>query len=295
MHSAQLPLLAVAAACCLSLARAADELSAAPVDELLSVEYCNANADCRWGGDEDASCSVAAKQCVCSTHSGDVCQVGPSGALTNTTRTNIVVTLRDVACDRAQLDTLVADLRARTIASSISNPSTTGVCGSVTLIVGVDAPTASLGTTVDSVSAQIREALLAMPTFTKVVLTDDIAVQVSVAQTDSGLPVCNANATDTVTAYDGRCLVLECAVGYSLSRYTLAGKELMTCFMPTSVAPRSAEDDDMSGGAIAAIVIGSLFIVAVAVGLAYFLLSRKAVPEAHKNEPFDTKENDIHV
>ena len=299
MPSAQLPLLAVAAACCLSLARAADELSAAPVDAPVSVEYCTEDADCRWAGDAGAACSPS-KVCTCSTHSGDLCQVGPSGTVTRaTTPVDFVVELLEVACERAQVDALVADTKQRVAAAQAANPSVLGVCGSVTLIVQVESPTADLAASVANVTAALRESVVARSAFTKVFSTDDVVVKVHASQTASGLAVCDPHAVSTVVAYDGRCVALECEVGYSVSRRTVAGKDLLVCAVPATAVPRSVGDDDLSGGAIASIVIGCISIAALLVGvLVWAVCLRKAdASEGHgnRNEPYEAKENDIHV
>eukprot|EP01061_Rhynchopus_euleeides_P011819 TRINITY_DN213_c0_g1_i1.p2 TRINITY_DN213_c0_g1~~TRINITY_DN213_c0_g1_i1.p2 ORF type:complete len:293 (+),score=111.36 TRINITY_DN213_c0_g1_i1:75-953(+) len=264
----------------------------APIDDTVAptpvpstATFCNRDRHCSFLGDVNATC--VADQCVCTTgHDGDLCQFKDGNASTTLIRLNLVVSLPALVCDLLQLEELRTLILARLAEKVVTVISFTRSCGSVTLITDIQVNPSEAATAISNAADAIKTSIVEKSAYTNITDVADVPLSVLPSQSASKGEVCTANAVNTIVAYDNRCIVLECSVGYTLSTFTVRNKDFYAC---TLTQTRGLEgDDDLSGAAIAAIVVGAVFLTVVVGMLLFFVCMKK--DESVQNEPY-TEEN----
>eukprot|EP01061_Rhynchopus_euleeides_P037177 TRINITY_DN62_c0_g1_i8.p2 TRINITY_DN62_c0_g1~~TRINITY_DN62_c0_g1_i8.p2 ORF type:complete len:292 (+),score=115.75 TRINITY_DN62_c0_g1_i8:74-949(+) len=265
----------------------------APVDQttqapevLLTVRVCTVAADCTWAGDAGATCT-ADGQCKCTTYTGALCHKDANGNVAKAElRMNAVATMAEATCDRTEVAALVALTIADVEKTVAKNTVAVASCGSVTLVADTELPTQTLAASIDALANAIRDSVVAKEATTGVSATTKLEIIIRAAATETSGAVCTPNAVNTVQTYDGRCIVLECAAGYTATVETREGKDHGTC--EANIINRDS-DDDLSDGAIAGIVIGCCVFVALIAGGIFFMMNKSGgKADQHENEPAST-------
>eukprot|EP01061_Rhynchopus_euleeides_P037172 TRINITY_DN62_c0_g1_i3.p2 TRINITY_DN62_c0_g1~~TRINITY_DN62_c0_g1_i3.p2 ORF type:complete len:291 (+),score=110.69 TRINITY_DN62_c0_g1_i3:77-949(+) len=251
-----------------------------------TVRVCTVTADCTWAGDAGATCT-ADGQCKCTTYTGALCHKDANGNVAKAElRMNAVATMAEATCDRPGIAALVALTIADVEKTVAKNTVAVASCGSVTLVADTELPTQTLAAAIQTLASTIRDSVVAKESLTAISATSTLEVIVRAAAPETSGAVCTPNAVNTVQTYDGRCIVLECAAGYTAAVQTIDLKDYGTC--EANIINRDS-DDDLSDGAIAGIVIGCCVFVALIAGGIFFMMNKSGgKADQHENEPAST-------
>ena len=247
----------------------------------ISLTTCSRDVDCRTYDDTAATCS--SNTCSCTApDTTDFC----SGNSTGTTGVSYVFSF-NFECDKFfSSDSLISTLRLsieQTVSLGEITYDITFSCGSVELVVTGDFPVASVAT----IGAELQTSVE-----TAIVDTElENTLTASGASVDAGTTttcsVTSPSATAVYVAATNTCTVTTCVSGYELQ--TNAPDYVATC-----VEVEVDSDDDLSDGAIAAIVMGSVGVCALIVAAVFIVVSKKPAGEQKEtetvaNEPFDVE------
>eukprot|EP01061_Rhynchopus_euleeides_P035285 TRINITY_DN5944_c0_g1_i1.p2 TRINITY_DN5944_c0_g1~~TRINITY_DN5944_c0_g1_i1.p2 ORF type:complete len:299 (+),score=123.17 TRINITY_DN5944_c0_g1_i1:94-990(+) len=273
-----------------------DELDSTPFDADLTVTWCTSNDRCTTL-DNDATC--VNNQCSCSSSfTGLFCGIDLSpNAPAPTPLQRLIFFLHlveSVVCTIANALLIETQVKESLASKGLANAIVKILCGSMSIGVDVEVARADEATGLANVTSSMRDAVTAYPNVTGVTDGSALVIDVNPANGDDATTTgCATNAVSTVTTQDGRCLVFECATGYTIYTYTQAdNKQTSNCVL-TTASPRTVEsDDDLSDAEIGGIVLGVVLFVVIIGALVYFALAPKNndIHEGGKNEPY-TEEN----
>ena len=257
--------------------------AAATAQLSVQLTHCNTNLDCQTYGDTVANCAVG-RVCSCtSPDTSDFC----SGNMTSTTGVTYVLTF-NFDCDRFFTNPrFMRRLRLsveRTVSAGEIALDVTFSCGSVKMFITGEIPLPQ----VTSLGADLQtnvEADIVGDEMSGTLLESNIAMDAgsSSRKCHVSSPVASAVYIDTTNT----CVISACEDGYEL---VAASPDFVnTC---TEMKRAEDSDDDLSDGAIAAIVLACVgaFCLAVAAAVFCCVKSKKKVPENGQklnDSPFD--------
>ena len=246
----------------------------------ITLTSCSRDVDCRTYEDTIATCS--SNTCSCTApDTTDFC----SGNSTGTTGVTYVFSFT-FDCDRFFTSpSLISRIRL-TIEQTVSLGEIaidiTFSCGSVQAAVSLDAPVGSVATIGAEITTNLEAAIV--DTEMAGTLTSSEA-SVDAGTTTDVCTVTSPAATAVYVPATSSCTILTCVTGYELT--TSAPSYVAAC---TAVV--NEVDDDLSDGAIAAIVLGSVGFCALIVAAVVIVVSKKDEPveqtqnKAVAGEPF---------
>ena len=247
----------------------------------IQLTSCSRNVDCRTYEDTAATCS--SNTCSCTApDTTDFC----SGNTTATTTGVSYVFSFNFDCDKFFTNPALISRIRLTIEQTVSLGEIaidiTFSCGSVELIVNGDIPVASVASIGADIQTSVETAVAGSD------LENTLTASSVSLDAGSSATTCNVTspvATAVYVAATNTCSVTTCVSGYELQ--TNAPDYVATC-VEVEV---DSDDDDLSDGAIAGIVLGCVGFCALIVAAVFIVVSKK--PEAveqktEKNEPVDT-------
>ena len=236
----------------------------------IQLTNCATNDDCRTYEDTTATCVSNACACT-SPDTSEFC----SGNSTGTTGVSYTFSF-NYDCDNFFKSLVLQEKIRLTIEKTISTGEITFditfTCGSLIVLVAGDVPVGTVAT----VGADLTTALE-----TGLVGTEmENTLTASGAQVDAGTSVTTCKVTSPATSAvyieaTQTCVVTGCNPGYQVQ--TNAPTYVATCVELTS---ETDSDDDLSTGAIIAIVFGCVGFVALVLAAIFILLGKKADPPA---------------
>ena len=244
----------------------------------IQLTTCSRDIDCRTYSDAIATCSSGGCSCT-APDTTDFC----SGNSTGTTGVTYVFSFNfecDVFFSSASLISTLRLSIEQTVSLGEISYEITFSCGSVELVVTGDFPVASVATIGADLQTSVEAAIV--DTDLANTLTSSGA-SVDAGTTTERCTVSSPSATAVYVAATNTCTVTSCVSGYELQ--TNAPNYVATC-----VEVVVDSDDDLTDGAIAAIVLGCVAFCALMVAAVFIVFSKK--PEAvemeeNKNEPID--------
>ena len=245
---------------------------------------CSLSDDCRTYTDTTATCVGGLCECT-APDTTDLC----SANTTDTVATGVTfVLIFNFECDRfftsSTLENKIRVAIELTISKYEITLEVTFSCGSMNVLITGDVPVSSVATISADVTANV-EAAVVDTEMQNTLLTSGVT-------TDSGssaakCSVTSPAATASYVSSSDSCTVTSCVSGYELQ--TNAPDYIATC---VEVEVTSDDDDDLSDGTIAAIVLGSVAVCVLIAAAAYIAFAKKPQPteeaaESIKNEPFE--------
>ena len=246
----------------------------------IQLTTCSRDVDCRTYDDVVATCTSSGCSCT-APDTTDLC----SGNSTGTTGVSYVFSF-NFDCDKFFTNPeLISKIRL-TIEQTVSLGEIaieiTFSCGSVEVLVTADVPVAEVATIGADIQTSVETAIV--DTEMENTLTAS-GISVDAGTTDTTCTVTSPDATAVYVAATDTCIVTTCVSGYELQ--TNAPDYIATC-----VEVEVDSDDDLSDGAIAAIVLGCFGFCALIVSAGFIVVSKKSIPatgekQNRTNEPMD--------
>ena len=250
----------------------------------IQLTTCSRDVDCRTYDDVVATCTSNA--CACTTpDTTDFC----SGNSTGTTGVSYVFSF-NIECDKFFTNpALISKIRLsieQTVSLGEIAIDITFSCGSVAMVVNGDIPVASVASIGADIQTSVEIAVAGSD------LENTLTASSVSLDAGSSATTCNVTspvATAVYVADTNTCSVTTCVSGYELQ--TNAPDYVATC-VEVNVNVESHDDDDLSDGAIAGIVLGCVGFCALIVAVVFIAVSKKNVAssgekENKENEPID--------
>ena len=241
----------------------------------IQLTNCARNIDCRTYGDASANCVSNACDCT-APDTTEFCSANSTG----TTGVSYVFSFT-FDCDRFFTSpSLISTIRL-TIEQTVSLGEIaidiTFSCGSVQTVVNAEVPVGNVASIGAEITANLETALV--DTEMNNTLSAS-AVSVDAGATADSCSVTSPAATSVYVPSTNMCTVTSCTSGYELQ--TTAPTYVAQC---VEVVVES--DDDLSDGAIAAIVMGGVALCALIAAAMYIVFAKKPEPEQKvtNNEP----------
>ena len=251
----------------------------------IELQNCRHDIDCRTYGDSAAACVGRACDCT-APDTTEFCSANSTAATTGVS----YVFVFNFDCDRFFTSSTLRS-RIRLSIEAVLSPGEvsfelTFSCGSVRAVVAGDVATDQIAKIGADLTTQIETGLVG--TDMEGLMTES-ETQLDSASSSSRCTVAAPAATAVYVSEKDSCTVTSCVSGYEITAPSPA--YIATC---TVVADRDldTDDDDLSDGAIAAIVLGCVGVVALIIAAIFILLSKKSdAPEAGEqkgaSEPFE--------
>ena len=236
----------------------------------IQLSTCVQDLDCRTYEDTVATCASSGCSCT-APDTTDFCSANSTG----TTGVSYVFSF-NVECDLLFSNPALISRIRLTIEQTVSlgeiTVEITFSCGSAEVIVSGDFPVSSVATIGADIQTSVETAVVGSELENTLTAS---GASVDAGTTTTKCSVTSPAATAVYVASSNACTVTSCVSGYELT--TTAPTYVASC---TEV--QTADDDDLSDGAIAGIVLGLVAFVALIVAAAYIVFSKK--PDAVEME-----------
>eukprot|EP01063_Lacrimia_lanifica_P030034 TRINITY_DN470_c0_g2_i13.p1 TRINITY_DN470_c0_g2~~TRINITY_DN470_c0_g2_i13.p1 ORF type:complete len:352 (+),score=68.73 TRINITY_DN470_c0_g2_i13:67-1122(+) len=260
-------------------------LTPAPPAKDFDVIWCTEDSNCRLAGDAQATCNAG--KCTCSE--GFAYGTSPQGAVVplclapGAERKKRMALFRfvfpDGTCPGTDLPLLIATQKAaftfvpKAVRAALTSAS---ACGSIHTAVGVDMTVGKLADVPADFASQVEAAVREVQELDENV-GETMVMTVQLADPEASCQAPNADVSVLFELESGEtlCKAVTCRLGF------VQDADGVCVLRSRSV---EVDDDDLSGGAIAGIVIGVLVAVGIAVAVVAFLVLKKT-PDNQTNAP----------
>eukprot|EP01059_Diplonema_ambulator_P027808 TRINITY_DN4648_c0_g1_i1.p1 TRINITY_DN4648_c0_g1~~TRINITY_DN4648_c0_g1_i1.p1 ORF type:complete len:361 (+),score=59.55 TRINITY_DN4648_c0_g1_i1:83-1084(+) len=273
--------------------RYAEELGLAPSDTPAeaAVEYCRLDLDCQRQGDATATCDTVTHVCICTPNSGyvgEICYPEPDNIYDAVTVLGtFVFTFPDADCSQfLSINNAIAtfdDMFSQMYADLISD--TVYLCGSVSIAVEMTLDARNLTTIYTNMLAGLSN-LASNANYSNALQYSSGGAILASWHPDptNGVPTCIVLDSAKSIIIENVCRTLKCDPGYERKDEYVNGKIVAHCDFITE-----GNNAPLTNTAIAAIVLGAIFLVIVVAVLIWHFCCRSEPAPA--NDPFADDEN----